>query len=304
MRNSLSPAAALACVGVLLAAAACNVAQTPAVSGADAGVAPSHIVATTGNKPAEIFNQILPYPAPCQYGSGPCPTDFEVVFKGDVTKDIPPNEPLNVHEDAFCNPSQSQYCSPTVTYNPSSNTTTIEWSGPTLFHNRTSGQPGVHFGLMAGQDYKTKVKQFEASSEWTYASTPAQPQPIVSIAGKEPVKSANWKYAIVYVAASTKQGAAQYATWSAVPYVASGSQQQPRFTFSNYGSQTLYVSSSGIVINVPVPSDPECLKTPACPENQAILAALQEVNYPPPGSSSSPFVKMQYPPPAVLKPRK
>jgi hypothetical protein len=255
----------------------------------------------TGNHPAEIFNQILPYP--CS-SSVPCPTDFEVTFRGNVTSDIPSNEPINIHENAFCpEPSGSTSCAPTVTYNPSSNTTTVEYSGSTLYQNRFSGAPGVHFGMLAGQNKKTNIKSLEAASYWTYPSSPAAPEPIVSVSSNEPAKSSGWKYAVVYVAGSiSRNGGSTYATWNEIAYVPKGS-KQPQLTFTNYGTQTIYVASSGIVLGQSVPTDKECLKNPACPENLTLLGNLQEVNFPPPGASGSPFVALQHPP-RTLKPHK
>src|SRR5579863_5038731 len=311
MRN-LVWTAAFGPVTAVVLMAGCNVPQSPVapanVSGASQPVRAA-FRPPTGNRPAEVFNQILPFPHACQYSTGPCPTDFEVVFKGDVTADIPPNEPLNVHENAFCNPSPpSPNCAPTVTFNSSNDTTTLEWSGPILYHNRVSGRPGVHFGVGAAKNFSS-IKSLEAASYWTYSSSPQTPMPIISIDTKQPASSKNWKYAIVYVAGSTTKGSSnEYASWNEIAYVAksgpNNSTFQPRLMFANYGSQTIYVSSSGIVLNQPVPSDPECLKTPVCKENLALLADLQEVNYPPPGQSGSPFIALAHPPPAILKPRK
>jgi hypothetical protein len=285
-------------------------------SGGGPGIAPATQTASSRilpdakmNRPAELFNQILPYPVPCQNGSGPCPTDFEVFFAGNVTQDIPPSEPLNVHENAFCNPSSSPPdCSPSITYDPSHDWTVVEWSGSTLYHNRVSGAPGVHFGIMAAQNYKTNVKKLELNSEWTYSSSYTNPQPIVSINSKQPAYSTSWKYAVVYLAGTTTKGstASDYATWSEIAYAPPPiltSYQQPQFTFTNYGTKPIYVQSSGIVYDLAVPTDPECQKTPACPENVELLGELQEEGYPPPGSKSSPFVPLQYPPAAVLKPK-
>jgi hypothetical protein len=312
MRTLASLATAFACAAVVAVAGGCNVAQGP-IGANVAGISPNSssriLPAMTRNRPAEIFNQILPYPQPCANGTGPCPTDFEVTFKGNLTADIPSNEPLNVHENAFCNPSGSGTCAPTVTYNASSNTTTLEWSGPVLYQNRASGAPGVHFGLMAGQNFKTNLKYLEASSMWTYASAPPANQPIVSINSKQPMASKGWKYAIVYVAGTTSRGGgAEYATWNEIAYVPKtgpdASELQPKILFANYGSQPIYVTSSGIVLDQPVPTDPECLKTPACKENLVLLGDLQEVNYPPPTYSGSPFIALTNPPPSVLKPRR
>ena len=74
---------------------------------------------TNKNRPAELWNQILNDPCP-PYGSGPCPTNFEVVFAGDLRNSIPPQQPLYGHYNAFCPPSHgpSNPCPPTITYNP------------------------------------------------------------------------------------------------------------------------------------------------------------------------------------------
>lgn len=290
-----------ALASVIAVLAGCNASGT--ASSIPSSVAASRVSPDTGNRPPEVFNQVLPYP--CY--SSPCPTDFEVVFKGNVTGDIPPNEPINVHENAFCPPSGSTPCSPTATYNPTANTTTLEYSGPTLYHNRVSGRPGVHFGVGAATNFGS-IKSLEASSYWTYPSSPAIQVPIVSINSKQPAKSKKWQYAVVYVAGTTTQsGGDEYQTWNEIAYVPKGANDtgaQPRFTFANYGSQPIYVTSSGIVVGLPVPKDKLCVKNPTCPEDLKMLANLQENGFPPPGSSGSPFIKLQFPPPSVLKPQK
>jgi hypothetical protein len=301
MRRFVSAVALLSLPALMLAA--CNNAQNSAgLPGTASAVRVSPD--KTSNRPAEIGNWILPYPC---YSSQPCPTDFEVVLKGNETADIPSNEPINTHENAFCNPSGTQSCAPTVTYTASTNTTTIEWSGPVVYHNRKDGKPGVHFGILAGQDQKTNLKAFEESSEWTYSSDPAVPMPIVSINSKQPSTSSKWKYAVVYVAGTTNStGGSEYATWTEIAYVpkaGDASSAQPKLTFANYGTQTIYVTSSGIVTGEPVPTDKECLTNPACPENLTLLGNLQADGFPPPGSESSPFQQLKNPP-TVLKPVK
>jgi hypothetical protein len=280
----------------------CNVSQSSTIGSAPIA-APAHVVPTTSNAPAEIFNQILPFPQPCQNGSGPCPDNFEVTFQGNQTGNIPSNEPLNLHENAFCNPSGSGNCQPTVTYTASTNTTTVEWSGPVLYHNRVSGKPGVHFGILAARDSTASIKSLEQASYWSYPSTPENPEPIISVNSKQPAKSSNWKYAVVYLAGSTTPGGSEYASWTEIAYVPNSSGEQPQFTFTNYGKQTIYVTSSGIVLDQSVPTDPACLKSPDCPENMTLLGDLQEVNYPPPGQPSSSFVALQFPPASKLKPK-
>lgn len=307
MRILIRVSYAFIAAAALITATACNSAQQVPGIGTVAGQAGVHHDKTSkGNRPAELWNEILPYPC---YSGQECPTDFEIIFKGNVTADVPPNVPLTTNENAFCAVSGSSGCDPSVTYNASSNTTTVEYSGTTVYHNRKSGKPGVHFGMLAARNYTTNIKALAQSTEWTYPSSGMAPEPVVSINATQPTSSKNWKYAVVYVAGTTsKSGGAEYATWDEIAYVPKAtpgsSGQQPKFTFANYGSQTIYVTSSGGVFDLPVPTDPECLKTPACKENLVLLGELQEVNYPPPGSESSPFVSLQYPPKDVLQPVK
>jgi hypothetical protein len=302
MRILIKSMYAVGAIAMLTLSTACNT-TSPGVLGSAASTA-AQKVPHGSNVPAEIFNEILPYP--CGTESPGCPIDFEVVFAGNQLADIPTNEPMSVHENAFCPVSGSQSCDPKVTYNASSNTTTVEYSGSVLYHNRVSGAPGVHFGLMKAQNFQTNLKRLQLGTYWTYAASANNPVPVVSINSKQP-KTAKWDYAIVYVAGSTTKGGTEYATWNEIPYVATtpgSAGQQPRFTFQNFGSQTIYVTSSGVILGQPVPTDPDCLKTPDCSENQALLADLQEVNYPPPGAKGSQFIRLQYPPKAVLKPAK
>jgi hypothetical protein len=256
--------------------------------------------------PGEIYNQIIPYPCG---PSGPCPTNFEAVFAGDVTNEIPSNEPLYGHFNPFCPPSQglSNPCPPTIVYNPTTNTTTVTYSGPTLYLNSVH-QGDVHFALMSSVNDQADIKGFEKASYWSYPSSPNVSQPIASIASKQPAASPTWAYAIVYLAGSTTPGGpATYGTWNAIAYVpktgAGAAATQPRFTFKNFGSAPIYVTSSGVVLNQPVPTDPDCIKNPACSENLDIESTLNEIGFPPPGTSGSPFVPLQYPPAKVLKPQ-
>ena len=111
-----------------------------------------------------------------------------------------------------------------------------------------------------------------------------------------------WKYAIVFVSASTKStGIATYGSWSAIGYVARKG-AQPKIKFRNYGSQTLYVKSSGILLAQPVPTDLACLTNPTCSENVQILSTLNSEGMPPPGTTSwRPGEPLKHPP-TVLQP--
>jgi len=258
--------------------------------------------------PTEIINQFNSVP------KGPQPTNFEIVLTGNLVEQIcgasnPPclDQPLYGPYDPFCPPSQgpSNPCYPTVTYNPSTNTTTVTYSGPTLYQNIPGYTNYYHFGLFATPNDTTSLKGLELTSYWSYPSSPNNPQPIVSINSKaEPKGATNWAYAEVFVSVSTTpNGPAVYGTWNEVAYVPAGG-AQPRLSFKNYGTQTLYVLSSGIIPNQPVPSDPTCQTNPACPEDMQILSILNFAGSPPPNASGSQFIPLTYPPSKVLKPSK
>jgi hypothetical protein len=258
--------------------------------------------------PAEIINQFNSVP------QGPQPTNFEIVLQGNLVEAIcgptnPPclDQPLYGPYNPFCPPSQgpSNPCYPTVTYNPSTNQTIVTYSGPTLYENIPGHTNYYHFGLFATPDDTTSLKGIELTSYWSYPSSPNNPQPIVSINSKaEPKGATKWAYAEVFVSvATTPNGPAVYGTWDDVAYVPNGT-AQPRLSFKNYGKQVLYVLSSGIIPNQPVPSDPLCVTNPSCPEDMQILSILNFAGSPPPGDPSSSFVPLTYPPAKVLKPTK
>jgi len=263
-----------------------------------------------GNRPPEIFNFFQPYPCTTS-GSPNCPTDFEVQFQGDVATEIPPTENLYGPYNPFCPPSQgySNPCPPTVTYDSGTNLTTVEFSGATVYKNTTDCTSAcVHFGLLASQNQDFPLFNTESNFFWTYnppigatTSLPG-PEPSISIISSQPVSSSNWNYAYIYIGASTAPtGGATYGSWWAVGYKPNGS-QQPKFKFENYGTQTIYVKSSGIILDQPVPSDPNCQNNPGCKDDMAILAVENTQGLPPPGTKGSKFVHMKYPPAKVLKP--
>jgi hypothetical protein len=261
--------------------------------------AQSAIVPDTGS-PAEIGNWWVDAPNP----SGPPATDFEVVFTGNVTADIPSNEPTSGIYNAFCPPSPPNPCPPTVTYNPTANTTTVEYSGSTLYQNNAPPhQNQYHFGLLNGPG-GSRIKCLTRATEWTFASAPPAPTPYVNVSNCKK-RTGKHVYATVYLEASVKPiNASQPATfggWYDVAYTPQGN-NQPHFTFSNSGPQTIYIANSGIVINEPVPSQGACVKNPACPANMKLLQKLNFGGMPPPGSPGSPFKPMTYPPPSQLPP--
>lgn len=200
----------------------------------------------------------------------------------------------------FCPASYSYGCNPIVTSDPSTNTTTSTLTGFPFDPNVPESDALFHVGAaMSG------VKKYAISAELQYGGSGAVPVAFVSVNPAKLVKkSKTWVYAEVYIAASLKSGAkpAVY-SWNELGYVPNGS-AQPKFTFENYGKQTLYVQSSGIILNQPVPTDPACRKlNPLCPDDYKILGLLNFAGSPPPGYSGSQFIPLQYPPPKILKPK-
>lgn len=240
---------------------------------------------------------------------GPTPTDYEAVYQGDVTSDLTAGN-FKHDTNPFCPATVTQGCPVTVTYDYTSRTTTLEFSGtlspnisPSVSPSPSCQQPCYHFG---GQSYGDPLGGAQnAYAEWTFPSSPPSPAPYINVNITHPVKrSKTWAYATVYIAASLTPGADPvFGTWDDIGYVPKGS-TQPKFTFTNYGKQKLYVQSSGIILNQPVASDPACRKVnPMCAENYEILSTLNYADYPPPGNSGSQFVPLQYPPPKVLNPK-
>lgn len=257
--------------------------------------------------PAEIWNGWVSPPNP----SGPPPTDFEIILTGNVTNAIPnPPEPGYGVYDPFC-PTSQRCNNIKVSYNPTSNLTTVAFTGSTLYQNIPGYAPLVHFGLLNGPGGHA-VECFTRTAEWTFASAPPQPVPIVNFNpsrcrhhGSDDAKG-NTVYATVYVEMSfspiTPTQPATAGGWYDIPYAELASGKQPKFAATNGGSQTIYTANAGIVLNEPLPSDPTCKKTLDCKGNIADLELLNFNDMPPPGSPSSPFITMEYPPPSQIPP--
>jgi hypothetical protein len=255
--------------------------------------------------PPEVWNGFVTPP-----GTGPSPTDFEIIFAGNVTGDIPnPPEPGYGVYDPFCPPSQT--CSNiNVSYSSSSNTTTVEFYGPTLYQNIPNHGNEVHFGLLNGPG-GSDVKCFKWYTEWTFTSAPPQVTPVLNVCNTKKVKTkpaaaAPTVFATVFVETSfspiTSSSPATSGTWVDVAYSQLKGTTQPKFEFTNPTSQTIYTANSGIVLNQKYPTDSKCVQELDCSENIANLKLLNYQGMPPPGSPSSPFVKMQNPPPSMIPP--
>jgi ABC-type phosphate transport system substrate-binding protein len=242
--------------------------------------------------PAEFFNEFDW--APTQPVPGP--TNFEVVFAGNVTGQIPPQNQNDANTDPFPNPNPI-----TTTYDCTSNTTTVTFSGGAL----VPGQR-YHFGL--NQGFAPTPPLHILSKTWTYTGTaasslPPSALPIVTVAAPAPQSQTGpFQYAVVYLEAAFQPGGQTYGSWYEVPYTPDGS-GQPVLTYSNFGGQPLYISNTGIQFGLSVPTDPDCQTNPNCTENGMLLDALDFAQTPPPGQPGSQFVPITSPPPPVLMPK-
>ncbi len=253
------------------------------------------------NGPSEMFNFAVMAP--------PGVNGYDVTFGGDWSQEIG-SQQLTQQFDPFC--AAGDTCTPDV--GVANGITVLTWYGPQIYENT---QWGYHFGLasapsgdaVVGCDPNdpnstgTALAQCQLDADWIYPSQPHTESPFVGISW--PHKHAaikTWAFAEVYLSVSLKpNGPPAFMIWQDVPYAADGS-KQPKLKFTNHGSQKLYVLSSGMIPDQPVPTDPDCVKNPGCAEDMAILATLNYAGAPPPGYPGSEFIRMTYPPAKVLKP--
>jgi len=242
--------------------------------------------------PAEFFNEFDWAPT----SPTPGPTNFEIVFAGDVSCQIPPQNARDGSTNPFKHPNPI-----TTTFDPASNTTTVAFSGSAL----TPGQR-YHFGLNQGYAPTPPLKVI--GKMWTYAAAAPSPLPIVNITPPTPTSPTGpFKYAIVYLEAAFTPGGQTYGSWYEIPYTPAKitpevTTKQPVLTFDNFGTQTLYISNTGIQVGLPVPNAAACKTNPNCAANRNLLNNLDFGLTPPPGQPGSRFVAITTPPPATLPP--
>jgi hypothetical protein len=237
-------------------------------------------------QPAEFFNEFDWAPT----APTPGPTDFEIVFQGNVTGLIPPQNHRDPLTDPFPHPQPI-----TIAYDPGANTTTVTFSGGAL----TPGHQ-YHFGL--NQGFPSRPPLQPIAKVWTYGSAPPAPLPIVAVAPPANLPPRGpFKYAIIYLEAAFDQGGLTYGSWYELPYIPGGA-NQPVFLFGNCGTRPLFLSNTGIELGMPVPTSPKCKKSPTCASNAKLLNNLNFTLTPPPGQTGSRFVPIEFPPPAVLPP--
>jgi hypothetical protein len=234
------------------------------------------------------------------------PSNFEVVWNGNLAAQIPASQPLPWILNPFCNPGPpSGGCNPAVQYFPAEGVTIVKY-GPGTLYPPNSGDSGCcghptqyHFGLMSSG----VTGCFTSYAWWSFPSGPPQYVPWVTINPQScPQTQGKYQYATLYYEGSfSPKGPSTAGWWEDIGYIPNGS-GQPKFTFSNYTIQPIYLSNTGIVLNQPVPTAAACRKNPACKPNQALIRKLNWQGMPPPEAPHSPFQPLQAPPPAVLDP--
>lgn len=216
------------------------------------------------------------------------PTNLELTILNSI---IIPNQTVVSGIDPFCPPS----C--TLTVKQGSGVETLKYSGTALY-------PGAsyHFGVLALPGASSEEAFPTVSVDWSYASTTftAAPMPGIAYPGALSLKVA--KYAVVYFETSFyASGELASQNWFLMPYNKKGN-VQPKFSFTNFGSQTLYTGNAGIVADIKIPQSKTCQHNPACKAVENLLYRMNVTDMPPPGMSGSPFKKMEFPPPSVLYP--
>ena len=268
------------------------------------------------NPPAEI---LISSRVPCTYGSQGCPTDFEIDFTGNITALIPSTDrcmSLQPILSAKPRPERSVSADRDVRYDVEQNNRRIRARRSTrtptivtvLAVSRAfimaSCLPEIRLrGCGAYRKPRTgrTALRYGAEVRSRRPVSTSQPAPIISIASKQPLMSGAWKYAIVFVSASTQAtGTASYGSWWAIGYVPRVRLNRP----SNSGIR----EANALREELGHSAQPARAR-PTLPvyrirhvrKTWAILATENSVSLPPPGTSGSPFTRLSKPP-KVLKP--
>jgi hypothetical protein len=246
------------------------------------------------------------------------PTSFTVVFNGNQLNDlgVPPSEGNSgtINEpnwaDPFCNPNPSgNECPIAFTYSPTSDTTTLVFSGSQLYSN--TGISGTyHFGyVLDGQEYGQEVYALQTmSSYWTYSpsrnNNASNQPPYPNLIAYVPMLSLKCEckatskslVAIVFYESTAVAGNLPVASWTIIPYDPAPNGAQPAIKFSNYEQQSAKVYNTGVLLGIKAPTDNDGWVQ--------LLSTMNAAGMPPPGADGSPFVALTKAPPPVLKPEK
>ena len=180
---------------------------------------------TSGATPAGYNGD---FPSPPGSGSNG-PTNLELTIQNTV---VIPNQKLGIPTDPFCPPD----C--TLTVMQGSGTETLTYSGSALLPSSN-----YHFGTLYEPGNTTLAPAFPVVSvNWSFPGTMLSAVPVAGMALRGVLgKRASQSYAVVFFEASfDSKGSSPTASWYLFPYEPKG-KTQPRFDFTNYGSQTLYL---------------------------------------------------------------
>jgi hypothetical protein len=226
---------------------------------------------------------------------------FTMVLAGNVLPaiGIPSGNSGTVQEpawaDPFCNPSPTgNQCPVSAYFNPTANTTTIVYSGSTIYPN--SGTAGAyHFGYaMNGAHFVVvPVSGYWSVVAGSHQSTVGSPF-LSEFCDCKPTK--NGGIAIVFYQATFVKTRQVIMSWNIMSTPDATARQQPKIHFVNYGNQAVEVESTGIIVGIKPPTDFDGWQT--------LTSMMNVTNMAPPGTAGSPFQPLRFPPPKILKPTK
>ena len=261
---------------------------------------------------ADLFNEWdIPSLDPATNSFGP--TGMQFVYQGNATGCIP----AQITADTLTNPWYANQVwvagnpharNDTIRYDAGANQTYVTLSGGALMvpapHDTGHGGtfPGPTWGNASGQtSYHVGENQgYEAecpnnpliNKRWVWKKhhvTQYGNIPFVNTTWEGQVTKENIKLvkaAVIYVETTNPDTG----TWHQVEYAPPQDGTAATFLLTNNGAAALTLGPVGIETGLPQPTDPKCLKTPKCKENQANLDTLNNNFYPVPQLPGSPLV--------------
>jgi len=238
----------------------------------------------------------------------PNATGFELDFAGDQTGVIPQQIQGDTTTNAFAVLGASTL---KVGYDSSANLTRVNYSGLTLAdpvpsgwagpnHSCVKDGPGTyHFGLNGGwQAQNQNANQFSRLP----MSSPVAAYWITSL-GTSPMQSlmASWvgkfsqKKGLLWAAVYTQATDCLTGGWQMVGYSPPALGQAVKIRLTNGGPAPITIGTTGYILGLAPPNDPECQKSPQCPANQAALDQLNDEYFPIPGAPGSQFISVKTP---------
>jgi hypothetical protein len=263
---------------------------------------------------ADLFNEWdIPTLDPATNSFGP--TGMQFVYQGNATGCIP----AQVTADALINPWYANQIwvagnphahHTSITYDSGLNETFVTLSGGALpvpaphdtGHGGTfpgptwgnaSGQTSYHVGEDEGYEAECPNNPL-TNKRWVwnkhhiiqYGNIPFVDTSWEGQTNKENIKLA--QAAVLYVETIKPDTG----TWHWITYVPPQDGTAPVFLLTNNGTDPLTLGPAGIQTGLRQPTDPKCLRTPKCKENEANLDRLNNTYYPVPQLPGSPLAPL------------